>query len=126
MLLSAQKSLYEDVVFQLGVESRFAEEMEKNEAVKLYVKLPSWFKIPTPLGNYLPDWALLLETDGSQRLYFVVETKGGLFADDLREKERGKISCGVAHFDALTDRENSARYLVATSLDGVLEKASAG
>lgn len=46
------------------------------EDVLLYVKLPGWFKVPTPLGTYNPDWAVLVNKDGTQRLYFVVETKG--------------------------------------------------
>ena len=52
--------------------------------MKVYAKLPGWFKVPTPLGTYNPDWAVLVEKDGSERLYFVVETKGSLFTDDLR------------------------------------------
>ena len=57
--------------------------------------------MPTPLGRYNPDWAVLVEKDGAERLYFVVETKSSLFADDLRDKERAKIECGKAHFKAL-------------------------
>ncbi len=66
------------------MERTFAEELEKNEAVKVYAKLPGWFKVPTPLGTYNPDWAVLVEKDGDERLYFVVETKSSLFTDDLR------------------------------------------
>ena len=58
-------------------------------------------KVPTPLGTYNPDWAVLVEMDGAERLYFVVETKGGLFLDDLREKEQAKMECGEAHFKAI-------------------------
>ena len=80
--------------------------MEKNEAVKVYAKLPGWFKVPTPLGTYNPDWAVLVEKDGAERLYFVVETKSSLFTDDLRDKESAKIKCGEAHFEELaTGRE---------------------
>jgi type III restriction enzyme len=70
--LEANKSVYERVVYDSsGVERAFAEEMEKSEAVKLYAKLPGWFKVPTPLGTYNPDWAVLIEKDGAERLYFV-------------------------------------------------------
>jgi len=61
-----------------------------------------------------------LDQDGTQRLYFVVETKSNLFADDLRSKEDAKIKCGEAHFATLYTGENSARYVVATSWGDVL------
>ena len=57
--------------------------------------------MPTPLGSYNPDWAVLVEKDGAERLYFVVETKSSLFTDDLRDKESAKIECGKAHFRRL-------------------------
>ena len=76
--------------------------------------------MPTPLGTYNPDWAVLVEKDGAERLYFVVETKSSLFADDLRDKERAKIECGKAHFKALEVREAPAKYIVARSVDDVL------
>ena len=63
--------------------------------------------MPTPLGTYNPDWAVLVEVSGEERLYFVVETKGSLFADDLRDNEAAKIACGEAHFKALAVGEES-------------------
>jgi type III restriction enzyme len=119
-LLAVKKSVYEHVVYDSDTEADFADQLEKNTAVKVYAKLPGWFTVPTPLGNYNPDWAVLLEKDGTERLYFVVETKGGLFTDDLRGKEGAKIKCGKAHFGALGAGENPARYVVASSLDDVL------
>ena len=79
MLLDTQKSIYEHVVYDSTTERDFADGLEKNNAIKLYAKLPGWFKVPTPLGTYNPDWAVLVEEDGSQHLYFVVETKSSLF-----------------------------------------------
>jgi type III restriction enzyme len=122
-LLAVKKSVYEHVVYDSDTEAAFADQLEKNTAVKVYAKLPGWFTVPTPLGNYNPDWAVLLEKDGTERLYFVVETKGGLFLDDLRGKEGAKIKCGKAHFGALGAGENPARYVVASSLDDVLARA---
>jgi type III restriction enzyme len=119
-LLVAEKSIYEEVVYDSDTEATFADQLEKNLAIKVYAKLPGWFTLPTPLGSYNPDWAVLVEKDGAERLYFVVETKGGLFADDLRDKEGAKIECGKAHFKALAVREEPARYLVARSVDEVL------
>ena len=105
---------------RLGHGTDFADELEKNDAIKVYAKLPGWFKVPTPLGTYNPDWAVLVEKDGAERLYFVVETKSSLFADDLRDKESAKIECGKAHFKALEVRESPAEYMVARSVDDVL------
>lgn len=126
MLMDTKKSIYEHVVYDANTERDFANALEKNEAIKLYAKLPGWFKVPTPLGSYNPDWALLVEQDGEQRLYFVVETKSSLFTDDLRDKESAKIECGKAHFKALTIGENSARYVVARSVDDVFTEAGLG
>ena len=95
----------------------FADALEKNQDVLLYAKLPGWFKVPTPLGSYNPDWAVLIQKDGMQRLYFVVETKSSLFTGDMRNKESAKIECGKAHFKALAVGENPARYEVARSIN---------
>jgi len=119
-LLSVEKSVYEQVVYDAETEAAFADQLEKNLAIKVYAKLPGWFTVPTPLGGYNPDWAVLVEKDGAERLYFVVETKSGLFADDLRDKEKAKIECAKAHFWALEARESPARYIVARSVDEVL------
>lgn len=122
-MIAAEKSVHEYVVYDSGgVERSFAEQMEKNEAVKVYAKLPGWFKVPTPLGTYNPDWAVLVEVDGAERLYFVVETKGSLFAEDLRDKESGKVRCGVEHFKAIGTGENPARFVKATKLDDVFSR----
>jgi type III restriction enzyme len=119
-MIDANKSVHEQVIYQSDTERTFAEQMEKNEAIMVYAKLPGWFKVPTPLGSYNPDWAVLVEKDGVERLYFVVETKSGLFTDDHRDKESAKIKCGKAHFKALAIGENPARYVVARTVDDVL------
>ncbi|RMH48330.1 MAG: restriction endonuclease subunit R, partial [Gammaproteobacteria bacterium] len=99
MLKNARKSVYEHVVYDSDTERKFAEEMERFGAVKLYAKLPGWFKVPTPLGSYNPDWAVLVDTEEGERLYFVIETKGSVHANDLRHKEGAKIACGRKHFE---------------------------
>lgn len=86
----------------------------------VYVKLPNWFKIPTPLGNYNPDWAILINDDGEEKYYFVAETKSTLNRLELRTSEEKKILCGQAHFEALEDDVN---YVIATDLDDVLNRA---
>ena len=119
-MLEAQKSVYEQVVYESDTERVFALDLEKNSAIKVYVKLPGWFTIPTPLGNYNPDWAVVVEKEGEERVYFVVETKGGLFKDDLREKEKAKIDCGKVHFNAIAEGDSPAHYIVARNIEDVL------
>lgn len=122
MLKDATKSVFEHVVYDSGgVERTFAEQLEKNESVKIYAKLPAWFKVPTPIGTYNPDWAVLVEVSGEERLYFVVETKGSLFIDDLRDNEAAKMACGEAHFKALAVDPNPVRYIHATKIDDLME-----
>ena len=80
----ANKSVYEKVIYESDTEARFADQLEKNTAVKIYAKLPGWFTVPTPLGSYNPDWAVLVDSDDGSRLYFVVETKASTLFGDLR------------------------------------------
>ena len=116
----AKKSIYEKVIYESDTEASFADELERNTAVKVYAKLPGWFTVPTPLGSYNPDWAVLIDSEAGERLYFVVETKATTLFGDLRGLENAKIKCGKEHFKALGVREDSARYEVATSLDGLI------
>lgn len=120
--LETRKSVYTHVVYDSGsVEKSFAEDLEKNEKVKVYAKLPAWFKVPTPLGTYNPDWAVVVEDDGEEKLYFVVETKGSTWWDDLRHLEGAKIKCGERHFEEIAkDTENPALYIKATDVDGMM------
>ena len=116
----ATKSVYEQIIYDSeGVEKSFAQDLEANEAVKVYAKLPSWFQIRTPLGSYNPDWAILIEDNDQERLYFVVETKGSRWLDDLRSKEGAKIHCGKKHFEEIAKDENPAKYIHATNVDDV-------
>lgn len=117
-MMEATKSVYHHVIYDSTVEQHFAEELENQEEVKLYTKLPAWFKISTPIGSYNPDWAVLLEVDGKQGLYFVVESKGSLV--DLRDSEKAKTHCGEEHFKALGD---GAEYMVVDSYERFINKA---
>src|SRR5690606_8012814 len=123
LVLDTKKSVYEHVVYDSTVERDFAEALERNEAIKVYAKLPGWFKVPTPLGSYNPDWAVVVELNGQERLYFVVETKSSLFDEDLRDREGGKIKCGAAHFSALATGESPAIFDRFRDVDGVVTRA---
>lgn len=100
-MIKSSKSPYEYVIYDSENEAGFAQKFENNNSVKLYAKLPDWFKISTPLGSYNPDWAVLIEKDGEQKLYFVLESKANILNEALRPTESAKIECGHKHFEAL-------------------------
>ncbi|MEO8059731.1 MAG: DEAD/DEAH box helicase family protein [Burkholderiales bacterium] len=123
MLLDAERSVYQHVVYDSDTERDFADELSKNDAIKVYAKLPGWFKVPTPLGSYNPDWAVLVATPDGDRLYFVVETKSSLFASDLRNAESAKIECGREHFKAVAVGEKRVIYDNFKDVAGLVERA---
>ena len=92
------KTIYDYVAVDSGVEREFMQSLEDNADVKFYIKLPSWFKIDTPVGKYNPDWAVAF--DGDRRIYFVAETKGSDDINDnhLSANERSKITAARQHF----------------------------
>lgn len=98
-LLPSQKSVYERIPYDSDIEKRFAEELENKDHIKLYVKLPAWFTVETPVGKYNPDWAIVKQ--GDEKVYFVRETKGSLEEKSLRLSEDQKIKCGKKHFAAI-------------------------
>lgn len=95
------KTVYDYVTVDSEVEREFMQSLEDNADVKFYIKLPSWFKIDTPVGKYNPDWAVAF--DGDKRIYFVAETKGSDDINDnhLSANERSKITAAQAHFATL-------------------------
>lgn len=95
------KSPYDHVIYDSDIEESFANRFESDENVKVYVKLPSWFKIETPVGNYNPDWAAVINKDGVEKLYFVLETKGTDIEEFLRPEEQAKIQFARKHFEAI-------------------------
>lgn len=97
---SAGRARWAFIESRSGVERAFAEALDKNDAVKFFLKLPKWFKADTPLGTYNPDWAILLKED-TEKLYLVNETKASPDEDDLRNKEVKKIAYGRKHHNAL-------------------------
>jgi len=97
------KTLYNYIEFDSNVEKQFAEDCENNENIEFYMKLPRWFKIETPVGEYNPDWALIFKDE--KKLYFVAETKGNIDEDQLRVSESMKIKYGEKHFETFEDIE---------------------
>ena len=101
--VQVEHSVYDYLIYDSGVESRFAKSLDEDPDVKMFFKIPQRFKIETPIGSYNPDWAVFMEKKGEQKLYFVLETKGTTSLFDLRTPERLKIHCGKQHFAALED-----------------------
>lgn len=97
--LEVKKSVFDKVVYDSDIERKFAEELDKRTDIKLFVKLPSWFKVETPIGEYNPDWAIVKHEDAT--IYLVRETKGTKDFEKLRNSEADKIRCGRKHFEAL-------------------------
>jgi type III restriction enzyme len=95
------KTVYDYIVADSEIEKDFAKDLEKDDNVKFYIKMPAWFRVPTPLGDYNPDWAVFREEDEGQKLYFVADTKGNKNSDQLRPHEKGKLRAGKKSFEAL-------------------------
>jgi len=112
---SRNRTLYDLIPCDSEVERQFVRDLEARQDVMLYFKLPGWFKVPTPVGDYNPDWAIVMndiEAEGKPVLYLVSETKGSTNLDDLRPDEKRKIKCGAAHF-------GSKQFSKKGALDGV-------
>ena len=110
-----EKTLFDYVIFDSDVEREFAKALDHNESVKFYCKLPSWFKVDTPVGPYNPDWAIVTG-DAEQKLYLVRETKSTTKQEKRREEENDKIECAEKHFKTI-----EVDYRVVTNLKEALE-----
>ena len=99
--VESDKNIYDHVIYDSEIERKFAVDAENDDNVLLYAKLPSRFKIDTPIGNYNPDWVVVLSTDDGEKVYFVAETKGTDIIDDLKGAEKKKILCGRKHFEVI-------------------------
>ena len=84
------------VEYDSELEKKFAEDLDARADIKFFVKLPDWFRVKTPLGDYNPDWAIVKEDSG--KVYLVRETKDTHNLDKLHRDEKLKVLCGAAHF----------------------------
>lgn len=96
-----QKTDFDYVAFDSDVERQFAELLDSREDIKMFMKLPAKFKVPTPVGDYNPDWAILKQEDGQDKIYMIRETKSTSQDSLLRNSEVAKIKCGEKHFAAI-------------------------
>ncbi|MCR5336338.1 MAG: DEAD/DEAH box helicase family protein [Synergistes sp.] len=118
--MKSKKHLYDHVVYDSSNERSFAAELDTNNDVAVYVKLPGGFYISTPVGHYNPDWAIAFYEGKVKHIYFVAETKGSMNSMQLRLIEESKIHCAREHFKAISG--GNVVYDVVDSYRSLLEK----
>lgn len=118
--MKANKHLYDHIVYDSTTERNFAENLDTDKNVAVYVKLPNGFYISTPVGKYNPDWAIAFYEGTVKHIYFVAETKGSMSSLQLRLIEDTKIKCARKHFATISNDE--VIYDVVDSYDKLLEK----
>lgn len=118
--MKANKHLYDHIVYDSTTERNFAENLDMDKNVAVYVKLPNGFYISTPVGKYNPDWAIAFYEGTVKHIYFVAETKGSMSSLQLRLIEDTKIKCARKHFATISNDE--VIYDVVDSYDKLLEK----
>jgi type III restriction enzyme len=115
-MLKVNKSIYDAIESESEVEQQFARDLDSREDVEVFLKLPDWFEIDTPVGGYVPDWAIVRRNgDGERMLHLVAETKSSLDPAKRRPRENDKITSGEAHFKQLPE----VVYKLATSASEV-------
>ena len=110
------KHIYDYAIVDSDIERRFVQELDTSSEVVVYAKLPRGFLIPTPVGDYNPDWAISFREGSVRHIYFVAETKGSMSSLKLREIEKTKIECARRFFDEISQRvtQDRVRYDVVT------------
>lgn len=119
--MKTAKHLYDHVVYDSANERAFAADLEINQDVAVYVKLPDGFYIPTPVGKYNPDWAIAFYEGSVHHIFFVAETKGSMSSNQLRLIEEAKIHCAREHFRAISN--GNVVYDVVDSYESLLDLA---
>ena len=118
-----QRHIYDYVVTDSKIERDFVKELDTANEVVVYAKLPRGFLIPTPVGDYNPDWAISFKEGTVKHIYFVAETKGSMSSMDLREIEKTKIKCARKFFDEMNRRfaPENVKYDVVDSFGKLME-----
>lgn len=119
-----QRHIYDYVITDSGIERNFVKELETRTEVVVYAKLPRGFLIPTPVGDYNPDWAVSFKEGTVSHLYVVAETKGSMSSMALNEIERIKVECARKFFDEINRRyaPRNVRYEVVDSVGKLMER----
>ena len=119
-LPTAKKGVQDWTVVDSDIERRFAQDLEESADVCVFAHLPRSFKIPTPVGDYAPDWAIAFNEGAVKHIYFVAETKGSLSTLNLKGVESAKIACARELFAQLGEEE--VRYDFVSTYDELLDK----
>lgn len=98
----AEKHITDYVFSDSKGERQFAHDLDKAQEVVVYAKLPRTFQIPTPVGNYAPDWAIAMEKNGIKHIFFIAETKGSMSSMDLTKIELAKIECAEKLYNSIS------------------------
>ena len=114
----AKKNVQDYVFEDSKGEKKFAEDLDNAEEVVVYAKLPKGFYIPTPVGNYSPDWAIAFKKGTVKHVYFIAETKGSLDNLQLRKVESAKIECASKLFETMSDQ--NVQYGKVTNYEDLL------
>lgn len=117
--IPVDKHIYDYVVTDSKIERAFAKELDTSKEVNIYAKLPRGFYIPTPVGDYNPDWAIVFKEGDVKHIYFIAETKGSMNSMELREVEKAKIECARRHFAKLNS--DQLKYDVVNNYEKLLE-----
>jgi type III restriction enzyme len=120
--------IYDYVITASKVERDFVKELDTSAEVIVYAKLPRGFLIPTPVGDYNPDWAISFKEGSVKYIYFVAETKGSMSSLELRDIEKKKIECARKFFDEINQKidPEHVKYDVVTSYGKLMEIVGAG
>ncbi|MFC1509694.1 restriction endonuclease subunit R, partial [Candidatus Omnitrophota bacterium] len=123
-----KRHIYDYVITDSKTERTFVKELDTSAEVVVYAKLPKGFFIPTPVGNYNPDWAISFKEGMVKHVYFVAETKGSMSSMELREIEKTKIECARKFFDELNRKVNpdNVKYDVVNSYGKLMELVGVG
>jgi type III restriction enzyme len=118
-----QRHIYDYVLTDSNVERKFVQELDTSSDVVVYAKLPRGFLIPTPVGDYNPDWAISFKEGAVKHVYFVAETKGSMSSMELREIEKTKIKCARKFFDEINKKfaPEQVKYDVVDSFGKLME-----
>ena len=116
----AKKHITDYVFSDSKGERQFAHDLDEAKEVVVYAKLPRTFHIPTPVGNYAPDWAIAMEADGIKHIFFIAETKGSLSSMDLTKIEQAKIECAEKLFNSISTAK--VKYHKVTSYSDLLDE----
>jgi len=118
-----KRHIYDYVITDSKVEREFVKELDTSSDVIVYAKLPRGFFIPTPVGNYNPDWAISFKEGSVKHIYFVAETKGSMSSMELREIEKSKIECAKKFFEGLNKKidKDKVKYDVVNSFSKLMQ-----